>query len=169
MYECRYDERLKTKGIYTSRMHWVVWGTGTPKDRDEVNRRDVCECDGWVCVLEVIDVPSILSVIRKPATWWGYCRLLCSGWPRTSHGGSGITRKNRDSKNTCCLLLIDKSRTKDKTYIWLSVWWKTITERWWIYIIGLAYTGFLEELEYLKIETRLIDEKFASVRGECVI
>ena len=33
----------------------------------------------------------------------------------------------------------------------------------------LAYTGLLEELEYLKIETRLIDEKFASVMGECVI
>ncbi len=32
-----------------------------------------------------------------------------------------------------------------------------------------TYTGFLEELEYLKIETRLIDEKFASVMGECVI
>jgi hypothetical protein len=33
----------------------------------------------------------------------------------------------------------------------------------------LAYTRLLEELEYLKIETRLIDEKFASVMGECVI
>jgi hypothetical protein len=33
----------------------------------------------------------------------------------------------------------------------------------------LAYTGLLEELEYLKIETWLIDEKFASVMGECVI
>jgi hypothetical protein len=33
----------------------------------------------------------------------------------------------------------------------------------------LTYTGLLEELEYLKIETRLIDEKFASVMGECVI
>jgi hypothetical protein len=33
----------------------------------------------------------------------------------------------------------------------------------------LVYTGFLEELEYLKIETRLIDEKIASVMGECVI
>jgi hypothetical protein len=32
----------------------------------------------------------------------------------------------------------------------------------------LTYTGLLEELEYLKIETRLIDEKFASVMGECV-
>jgi hypothetical protein len=33
----------------------------------------------------------------------------------------------------------------------------------------LGYTVLLEELEYLKIETRLIDEKFTSVMGECVI
>jgi hypothetical protein len=33
----------------------------------------------------------------------------------------------------------------------------------------LTYTGFLGELEYLKIETRLMDEKFTSVMGECVI
>jgi len=33
----------------------------------------------------------------------------------------------------------------------------------------LAYTGLLGGLEHLKIETRLIDEKFASVMGECVI
>jgi hypothetical protein len=31
----------------------------------------------------------------------------------------------------------------------------------------LTYTGLIEELEYLKIETRLIDEKFASVMGDC--
>ena len=30
----------------------------------------------------------------------------------------------------------------------------------------LSYTGFVVELEHLKIKTRLIDEKFASVRGE---
>jgi hypothetical protein len=29
--------------------------------------------------------------------------------------------------------------------------------------------GYLKELEYLKIETRLIDEKFVSVVGECVM
>ncbi len=45
--------------------HWVVRGTGTPKDKDEVNRREVCECDGRVCDLEVMGVPSILSIIRK--------------------------------------------------------------------------------------------------------
>jgi len=32
----------------------------------------------------------------------------------------------------------------------------------------LAYTWFLGELEHLKIMTRLIDEKLASVMGECV-
>ena len=28
-----------------SRIHWVERGTGTPKDRDEVNKQEVCECD----------------------------------------------------------------------------------------------------------------------------
>jgi hypothetical protein len=32
----------------------------------------------------------------------------------------------------------------------------------------LGYTGFLEELEHLKIETRLTDEMFPSVMGEYV-
>ncbi len=31
-----------------------------------------------------------------------------------------------------------------------------------------VYTGFLGELEHLKIETRSIDEMLASVMGECV-
>ncbi len=51
IYERRCDERLKTKSEKSTRLgytgsHWVDRGTGTPKDRDEVNRRDVCECDG---------------------------------------------------------------------------------------------------------------------------
>ena len=33
----------------------------------------------------------------------------------------------------------------------------------------LTYTGLLGELEHLKIEMRLMDEKFTSVMGECVI
>jgi hypothetical protein len=39
---------LQRWGIYMPHMHWVDRGTGIPKDRDEVNRREVCECDGWV-------------------------------------------------------------------------------------------------------------------------
>jgi hypothetical protein len=33
----------------------------------------------------------------------------------------------------------------------------------------LSDTGLFGELEHLEIKTRLIDEKFASVMGECVI
>ena len=31
----------------------------------------------------------------------------------------------------------------------------------------LAHTGLLGGLEHLKVETRLMDERFASVMGEC--
>ena len=47
-------EGVKNRFVYyegikrelTSHIHWVPRGTRTPKDRDEVNRREVCECDG---------------------------------------------------------------------------------------------------------------------------
>ena len=29
-------------------------GSGTPKDRDEVYKREVCECDGRVCDLDAM-------------------------------------------------------------------------------------------------------------------
>ena len=29
-----------------TRIHWVARGTGTLKDKDEVSKREVCECDG---------------------------------------------------------------------------------------------------------------------------
>jgi hypothetical protein len=39
------DYKLKLRNLHTS--HTLVGrGTGTPKDRDEVNTREVCECDG---------------------------------------------------------------------------------------------------------------------------
>jgi hypothetical protein len=48
IYEYRCDERLKTKNeesILLTR-HWVGRRTGTPKDKDEVKRREVSECEG---------------------------------------------------------------------------------------------------------------------------
>ena len=33
----------------------------------------------------------------------------------------------------------------------------------------LTYTGLVVELEHLKIKTRLTNEKFVSVKGECEI
>ena len=50
-----------------SRIHWVARGTETPKDQDEVNKREVCECDGCVCDLEAIGDSSIFNVIRSGA------------------------------------------------------------------------------------------------------
>jgi hypothetical protein len=39
------DSKLNLRNLHDS--HTLgYWGIGTPKDRDEVNRRDVCECDG---------------------------------------------------------------------------------------------------------------------------
>ena len=29
-----------------TRMYWVARGTGKPEDKDEVNKREACECDG---------------------------------------------------------------------------------------------------------------------------
>jgi hypothetical protein len=35
-------------------MHWVGRGTGTTEDKDEINKREVSECEGWVWDLDVI-------------------------------------------------------------------------------------------------------------------
>ncbi len=53
--------------IITTHVHWVPWGTGTPKDKDEVNKREVYECDGYVCDLEDVGDPSIFNVIHSVA------------------------------------------------------------------------------------------------------
>jgi hypothetical protein len=47
---CRCNERLKAKTEGSTRLactqFGVERGTGTPKDRDEVKRREFSECDG---------------------------------------------------------------------------------------------------------------------------
>ena len=43
----------------------MVRGTVTPKDIDEVNKREVSECDGCVCDSEAINDPSIFNVIHS--------------------------------------------------------------------------------------------------------
>jgi hypothetical protein len=43
----RSDERPKGKNEeFTLLRHWVGRGAGTPKDKDGVKRREVCECEG---------------------------------------------------------------------------------------------------------------------------
>jgi hypothetical protein len=49
IYECRCDERLKAKTEGSTRLGYTGWRGGLEhlkKDRDEVDRRQVCECDG---------------------------------------------------------------------------------------------------------------------------
>ncbi len=90
--------------------------------RDEVNRREVCECDGCVCDLDDAGTPSILRLIRGSAT---------QPWREVVVYYESIKRESA----------------------------------------RLAYTGLRRGggLEHLKIETRLINERFASVVGECDI
>jgi hypothetical protein len=57
-------------------IHWVPRGTGIPKDRDEVNKREVCECDGWVCDLDMMGDPSKLNVTRNAAALARICPTL---------------------------------------------------------------------------------------------
>jgi hypothetical protein len=64
------------------------------------------------------------------------------------------------------LLWIKKARAKDKTYTECRYdeRLKTKSEK----STRLTYTGFLGEVENLKIETSSIDEMFGSVMGENV-
>ncbi len=45
-----------------------MWGTDTPKDRDEVNKQDLYECDVCVCDLDVIGTPSTIRLIHSSAS-----------------------------------------------------------------------------------------------------
>ena len=38
------DQKVTIRELHVSQ-DWVVRWTGTPKETDEVNRREVCECD----------------------------------------------------------------------------------------------------------------------------
>jgi hypothetical protein len=67
-------------GIYTSHRHWVGRGTGTPKDKVEVNRREVSECEGWVWDLDTRGAPDRLRLIRKTTVLVRLCtRSVLSG------------------------------------------------------------------------------------------
>ncbi len=59
------------------------------------------------------------------------------------------------------------NRELNRRHIKVSVWWKTKTKT--EGATFLPYTRLLGGLEHLKIETSLIDERFVSVMGECVL
>jgi hypothetical protein len=92
-------------------------------------RREVWECEGWVCDLEAIGDPSIFN-------WYVKLQPFHHVWRHFIFIFIITTDKARATENTykwvsvlwktyCCLLWRDKTRAKYKTYIWVSVWWKT--------------------------------------------
>ncbi len=60
-------------GVFLTVLSGFLLRTGTPKDTDEVNKRDVYECDEVVCDLDVTGTPSIFKIIRStsvlPRIW----------------------------------------------------------------------------------------------------
>ena len=104
-------------------MHWVARGTGTPEDRDEVNSREFWLCDGLVCDLETIGVPSIFNIIRNTEVltrMWSTLhlsceentvrrkwKLVCTHWTPEVGRKRSVSRwacKNRKHTNSLCRL-----------------------------------------------------------------
>ncbi len=107
-------------GICTSHTHWIGRGTGTHKDKDEVDRREVWDCDVWACVLEVLKlrwkiwsrsslvlmdllVGTELILFCGPRYFGIFRRVLCSD-PDVRYLSWG--------KPYLCILLINKARTE---------------------------------------------------------
>ena len=95
------------------------------KDKDEVNRREfqvsVSLCDGWVCDLEAIGVPSIFQLIRGASVLtrmfptldlrceenvvWRKWKFVCATWTPEVVRKRSVSRwvcKNKRSTNLQC-------------------------------------------------------------------
>ncbi len=78
-------------------------GTETPKDRDEVNKRKVSETLSSIVVYD----ESIKREVQTRPTY--ECLVM-------KVNGGGLHPEGKTYRLSC-LLLIDKARAKDKTYI----------------------------------------------------
>jgi hypothetical protein len=109
-----------------TRIHLVLRGTGIPKDRDEVNTREGCECDGWVCDLDTMGTPSKFREIRTSdsltrvrstliLSWeekavsrqWNIPRSVCGSWTPEVAKRRSVSRwdcKNKSLTNSLCNL-----------------------------------------------------------------
>ena len=136
----------------------------TPRDKDEVNKWEIRECDGRTYDPDTMVAPLTPKLTRKAEALARAppesttCRVVRYKQPhillrsveKNCFHYSSIKRelKTRPIYECRCDERL-KPKGEESTC--------------------LAYTELLGELEHLKIETRLIDEKFASVMGECVI
>jgi hypothetical protein len=67
------------KGIYAPPIHWVGLGTGTPKDRDEVNKQNVFYC------LFIIRVKRELKRVYKNGCRYNERLNAETGGSKTTH------------------------------------------------------------------------------------
>ena len=94
-------------------MHWVARQklVEIPNDEAEVNTRDIHKCDGQAHDPDTMVAPLTPKPTRK-------AEALAKAPPTID--------SSRQDDATSCLLWIDKAKSKDKMYIWVSVLWKTI-------------------------------------------
>ena len=79
------------RDLHPSHIHWVGRGTGTPKDKDEVNKREVCECDGCDLVVYVVYYESIKRELKTKPIYEYRCdkrlKTIAEGSTRLAYTG----------------------------------------------------------------------------------
>ncbi len=109
--------------MYKTHIHWVARQNKLeiPRDKDEVNKREIHEFDGrehdpdtMVTPLTPKSTHTAESLSRVPPTI-----VLCREEDTTVRNCLLLIDNARGSgqRYCCCLLLINKGRGKDKTYI----------------------------------------------------
>jgi hypothetical protein len=177
-------------------IHWVVRQNNleTPQEKEEVNKGEVHECDGWVLDLDTMVAvrDKILKLKYKSVTpqrrsrSYMSTRISTGHPPHPNHTTTHHTNvmgefaiqtwwasyrhpSQRDLLGRDYYFVYYESRKREvKTkpiYVCrCNERLKTKTEKY----TRLVYTGLHGELEHLKIKTTLIDEICASVMGEYV-
>jgi hypothetical protein len=130
-----------------------------------------------VCALEVIGTPSRLRLTRKAAQPWRVFRTLLPTLDLSCEENAarrkwksplvGCASSTPEAAKTVSVYYETRKRKLNRRLIYEC----RCDERLKVKAVEsthLGYTGLCGGLEHLKIETRLIDERFASVMGECV-
>jgi hypothetical protein len=121
------------------RIHWVTRQNKVevPRDKDEVNNREIHERDDRVHDPDTMVVPltpkptrKVEPLTRSPPTIPS-CHEEDAGlrkWPLSRYCCSrcNLETKLKMYPNVRLFIMNQyKARSKDKMYIWVSVWWKT--------------------------------------------
>ena len=120
IFESRCDARLKDKVEGCTRLAYTVaWGTVVPKDKDEVNKRSVYECDGWVCDLDTPEEEIHRSPLLRPGpeTWTWPSGMWSHQHPGQVGSQVSCSRKRRSGPG------LRSGGPRDlRPYLWPSRW-----------------------------------------------